>query len=221
MSSEDENVFSRWSRRKQATRHSEPLPRDESDDTPSGQSAAVNIEQPRLSGDADPEEAAEPLPRLEDLTAESDLSSFFRKEVPKAVRNAAMRKMWSLNPAIRNYVGPAEYAWDFNQPGSMAGFGPTSAKESITNIMSAMSGAKKVHPTEESSPPLAPTPLEQPVASPPPEVDAVDVPETEADTPPPPLPDAAPATVNTVSDPDQATPSQAMAQPRHGRALPR
>ena len=67
---------------------------------------------------------AEPLPSLEDLTADSDLSAFLREGVPAALKNAAMRKMWSLDPAIRDYIGPSEYAWDFNQPGSMAGFGP-------------------------------------------------------------------------------------------------
>ncbi|TJW63467.1 MAG: DUF3306 domain-containing protein, partial [Mesorhizobium sp.] len=72
-------------------------------------------------------QSAEPLPRIEDLTAESDLSAFLRKGVPKMLKRAALRKMWSLDPTIRNYIGPSEYGWDFNEPGSMAGFGPLKA----------------------------------------------------------------------------------------------
>jgi hypothetical protein len=63
------------------------------------------------------------LPRLEDLTVESNVAAFLRKGVPDALRNAALRKMWSLDPAIRDHVGLAECAWDFNQPESIPGFG--------------------------------------------------------------------------------------------------
>ena len=73
--------------------------------------------------EVDTRETAEPLPRVEDLTPESDLSAFLRKGVPEALKQAALRRMWSLDPAIRDYVGPAEYAWNFNDPGAMAGFG--------------------------------------------------------------------------------------------------
>src|SRR3546814_6503534 len=35
--------------------------------------------------------------------------------------------MWLLDPAIRDHVGLAECAWDFNRPGSIPGFGPIGA----------------------------------------------------------------------------------------------
>ncbi len=63
----------------------------------------------------------EPLPHLEDLTAESDVAAFLKKGVPLALKHAALRKAWSLDPGIRDFVGPSEYAWDFNKPGSMGG----------------------------------------------------------------------------------------------------
>jgi hypothetical protein len=59
------------------------------------------------------------LPRVEDLTAASDLGPFLRPGVPAALRAAALRRMWSLDPAIRDYIGPVEYQWDFNTPGGL------------------------------------------------------------------------------------------------------
>jgi hypothetical protein len=62
------------------------------------------------------------LPAVETLTPESDLTAFLRAEVPAALRQAALRRMWSLDPAIRDYIGPADYAWDFNAPDGVPGF---------------------------------------------------------------------------------------------------
>src|SRR5690606_510873 len=122
-------------RRKLAARH------DETDEAEKRQNETV----PEVSADAalplpeTPEETAEPtepLPRIEDLTADSDLTAFLKKGVPMALKSAALRKMWSIDPSIRDYVGPAEYAWDFNQPGSMAGFGPLDPKKSVVSFLS-------------------------------------------------------------------------------------
>ena len=49
-----------------------------------------------------------------------------------------MRKMWSLDPAIRDHVGLSEYAWDFNQPGAMRGFGPLEAGRAVVDFLSAV-----------------------------------------------------------------------------------
>src|SRR3546814_8421057 len=65
-----------------------------------------------------------PLPSLENLTAESDLTAFLREGVPESLKKAALRKMWLLDPAIRDHVGLADCTWDFNRPGSIPGFGP-------------------------------------------------------------------------------------------------
>src|SRR5690606_1128964 len=96
--------------------------------------APTAIDQEPGPAQTETDEPAEPLPRVEDLTAASDLSAFLRKGVPMALKSAAMRKMWSLDPNIRDHVGLSEYAWDFNQPGSMAGFGPLDAKETVVGF---------------------------------------------------------------------------------------
>ena len=117
----NDNVFARWSRRKLSARLEEPARGDETPSPEVGSEEVGAASQEPEAAETETDELEEPLPRIEDLTAESDLSAFLRKGVPMALKSAAMRKMWSLDPGIRDCRGPSEYAWDFNQPGSMEG----------------------------------------------------------------------------------------------------
>ena len=64
------------------------------------------------------------LPKLEELTPATDLTLFFKKGVPEVLRNAALRKMWTLDPAVRDYRSEAlDYAYDWNAPGGVPGGG--------------------------------------------------------------------------------------------------
>ncbi len=48
--------------------------------------------------------------------------------VPADLRNAALRRMWELDTAIRDYVSPAtEYAWNWNEGGNAPGYAPLEA----------------------------------------------------------------------------------------------
>ena len=49
--------------------------------------------------------------------------AFLSPGVPKELARAALRRAWSADPAIRDFVGLAENAWDFTDPTAMAGFG--------------------------------------------------------------------------------------------------
>lgn len=142
MNGEDDNLLSRWSRRKLATR-SQEAPAVHEQEQVSGDIAAddhISIPEPgppeTEAEELDAAQMLESLPRVEDLTAESDITAFLKKGVPMALKRAALRKIWALDPGIRDYVGPSEYAWDFNQPGSMAGFGPLDAKETVVGFLS-------------------------------------------------------------------------------------
>ena len=119
--SEDEDragFLARWSQRKrEAVRHT-PEPEAPAQATP-----------PSNEGDIVPVDPAT-LPSVEDLTHESDLSVFFQKGVPDRLRNAALRRMWEIDPAVRDYVGDAlDYAWDWNVPGGVPGNGELTASE--------------------------------------------------------------------------------------------
>ena len=114
MSGEDHHFLTRWSQRKREARQKEAeLPAQ----TPAN--ASTEATQP----EEEPFDLSQ-LPNLESLTAETDISLFMHKAVPEQLRNAALRKMWVLDPAIRNYVGEAlDYAWDWNAPGGVPGSG--------------------------------------------------------------------------------------------------
>jgi hypothetical protein len=47
--------------------------------------------------------------------------------VPQALRRAALARIWSLDPAIRDFREMADYDWDFNVPGGAPGYGPLEA----------------------------------------------------------------------------------------------
>lgn len=231
----NDNVFARWSRRKLSARQEEPARGDE---TPSPEVAAEEVgaaSQEPEAAETETDEPSEPLPRIEDLTAESDLSAFLRKGVPMALKSAAMRKMWSLDPGIRDYVGPSEYAWDFNQPGSMGGFGPLDAKETVVGFLSKTVRAMEpdAEPTAGGQPDAFP---EQPAVVRPDTVADADTPEPSAVTDPlepDPPPDAADPPEAAFGDAEPAKPRHStddtrrsqLSEPvvglRHGGAMPR
>jgi hypothetical protein len=105
--SDSEGFLNRWSRRKRAA-VSTPPPAPE----PPAEAPAEAL----------PEFDPASLPPIESLTADSDIAAFLRPQVPAALRTAALRRAWTLDPAIRDYVGPADYAWDYNAADGMAGF---------------------------------------------------------------------------------------------------
>jgi hypothetical protein len=63
------------------------------------------------------------VPPTETITADTDIRGFLAAGVPPELARAALRRAWAADPAIRDFVGLADYDWDFNTPGSMAGFG--------------------------------------------------------------------------------------------------
>ena len=62
------------------------------------------------------------LPPIESITATSDISPFLAPGVPEHLTRAALRRLWVIDPMIRNFIGLAENQWDFTKPGGMPGF---------------------------------------------------------------------------------------------------
>ncbi|TQF35222.1 hypothetical protein UNPF46_25680 [Bradyrhizobium sp. UNPF46] len=121
----EEDFLSRWSRRKREakaeTPSSEAAPPVETRD------AQVPSSDPReLSGDeqGEPDIDLSSLPSIDSITAATDITAFLRKGIPQELTRAALRRAWSSDPVIRDFVGLAENAWDFNDPNAMPGFGP-------------------------------------------------------------------------------------------------
>ncbi|MBR1122020.1 DUF3306 domain-containing protein [Bradyrhizobium lablabi] len=67
------------------------------------------------------------LPSIEAITAETDIRGFLQSGVPLELSIAALRRAWTSDPAIRDFIGIAENQWDFNDPNSIPGFGPLGA----------------------------------------------------------------------------------------------
>jgi hypothetical protein len=139
----ESNFLSRWSRLKREAEAKPPAPSDTSplsgasdSDAPA---KAIEDGLPALP-ELTPEELAA-LPRLEDITPEMDLSLFMRSGVPASLRNAALRRMWALDPAIRDRVGDAlEYAYDWNIPGNVPGSGPLLPIDDVAAMLRSIAG---------------------------------------------------------------------------------
>ena len=102
--------------------------------------------------DVTPEFDLSSLPKLEELTGSTDITAFLRKGVPEHLRNAALRKSWALDPAIRNYVNPAlEYAYDWNTPGGVPGGGELGAGVDVARLVSQIMGEPAAETTNSDA----------------------------------------------------------------------
>jgi len=117
---DDEGFLLRWSRLKR-----EPGPPADpvSPDAPAAIADAAS-EEPATALD----DIIAALPDIQALVPGQDISAFMRAGVPLALRNQALRRMWSIDPAIRDFVSEAlDYAYDYNTPGGAPGFAPMTA----------------------------------------------------------------------------------------------
>src|SRR5262249_56916935 len=72
--------------------------------------------------------------------AGSDISAFMRSGVPSALRHAALRRAWSVDPAIRDFKGPNENFWDVAGPDGVAGFGDLNPNLDLKRMVSELFG---------------------------------------------------------------------------------
>ncbi len=125
----DEEFLARWSRRKHEERAGAKP--DVEVPAPSDLRGAAERRPTPVAGEADAEPKPDlaSLPPIDSITAATDITVFLRKGIPQELAHAALRRAWSADPAIRDFVGLAESAWDFNDPNAMHGFGPLDLSE--------------------------------------------------------------------------------------------
>lgn len=63
------------------------------------------------------------LPAVDSIDGKTDIRAFMHPCVPDALRVAALRRAWSLDPMIRDFKGMAENDWDFTAEEPTFGFG--------------------------------------------------------------------------------------------------
>jgi hypothetical protein len=148
------------------------------------------------------------LPPIDSIEAGTDVSAFLRPGVPADLAQAALRRAWVADPAIRDFVGLAENAWDFNAPGGVPGFEPLRAIDDVARLAAQVAGVIPAAAPETAA--AAPEQTE-PIAQ-----------AAEAAAQPPPVPpDAtAPAPAADAATQKDASPEERQApRPRHGGAL--
>ena len=120
--SDPKDFLARWSQRKLNPPEEKPALAKKASPPAAGKDAAAKAP-------PDPEFDITTLPSLESIGSNSDIRAFLQRGVPASLTHAALRRAWSADPAIRDFVGLSENSWDFNAPNSVPGFGSLNAEE--------------------------------------------------------------------------------------------
>jgi hypothetical protein len=151
------------------------------------------------------------LPPIESIVAGSDIRAFLQEGVPTELARAALRRAWTTDPAICDFIGIAENQWDFTDPAAIPGFGPIEPGSDLRRLVAQALGELPDAPDTVG---LAKEDREsasdagQAAASAPREQEKIDAPDIN----------------ETAASQDRRTPEsrRASASPRrHGGALPR
>src|ERR1700730_10604918 len=254
--SDRETFMARWSRRKRASAQEgeSAEPSAPADDAAAQAQQAVAapqaVEAPQagehpLAGaaaDALPSDApashedARPVPQLpsiESIVAESDVRAFLAPGVPPELTRAALRRAWSADPKIRDFIGLSENSWDFNDPDAMPGFGPLELTEEIRQEIARMIGRSLGEDGPDAPGPALPDVVEPGPEPPPAQAKSAMLASPAGAAPRPPSRNArgqdarghdAPVQVNADDVAGGSAPdgdrSERVLKPRHGRALP-
>jgi hypothetical protein len=172
-----EDFLTRWSRRKRgAVDESDPAHRDEQEPRApdaSPQPAPGASPPAASSGTTEPTFDLSKLPPIDSIVADTDISAFLAPGVPADVKLAALRRAWVADPKVRDFVGLADYDWDFNTPDAIPGFGSLEMtdelRREVVRIVSGWQpepkpGASSA-PADTSAPSEAAVPPAQPVAT--------------------------------------------------------
>jgi hypothetical protein len=130
----EEDFLTRWSRRKREVAKAEQAPTAPAPDAPAKAPEAT------ASGKIEAEFDPASLPPVESINVLSDVTAFLRDGVPAELTRAALRRVWTADPAIRDFVGLAENAWDFTDPDAMPGFGPLEATDEVRRMIARVVG---------------------------------------------------------------------------------
>ena len=199
-----ENLLARWSRRKREARVG-------LDDVSSDAATATKASQVPVSGDEQPSFDPASLPPLEGIDDKTDLRGFLAQGVPAELTRAALRRGWSSDPAIRDFVGLSENAWDFNAPAGVPGFGSLSMDD-VQRLAQAFEKLGTAGDSEPISAPPVPAEAQTPTVDAPSAPQPVQAETGDQDKPPSELAAQPPA-----QGPNPDPPSRR----RHGGARPR
>ena len=154
--SDSGNFLSRWSRRKRQAIDTLPRKIEAGQvgvaPVPAGEQTQC-MRAPTQSKQDAVEFDVSSLPPIDSIGAGTDLTAFMQSGVPLALRHAALRRAWSADPAIRDFMGPTENYWDAVGPGGIPGFGDLDPGLDVKRMVSELFGEKAPEATEASIPP--------------------------------------------------------------------
>ena len=136
-----EGFLQRWSRKKL-----DAEPRESDEPKPDDAAPPERAEPASAGGAATPVAVGKPefdlssLPSLESITAGTDIRAFLNPGVPAELARAALRRAWTADATIRDFVGLSENAWDFNDPAAIPGFGPLEEGYDVKQAVARMFG---------------------------------------------------------------------------------
>ena len=131
---EPENFLTRWSRRKAEAE--QPAERARA----ANEEAADQQKQPDSEAKEDQVKKEEvdlsKLPPIESIGPETDIRAFLQKGIPPELTRAALRRVWTSDPAIRDFIGIAENQYDFATGSDIPGFGPLTPADDVARMVS-------------------------------------------------------------------------------------
>ncbi len=151
--SEPEGFLARWDRRKRAAReennepgHTAPAetPAQAGPESQPPMRAADTGEDTKAASSPAPAIDLASLPPIESITASTDIRGFLAPGVPAELKRAALRRAWTADPAIRDFVGIAENQWDFAAPDQVPGFGALARGDSVRDLVARVFGEERL-----------------------------------------------------------------------------
>ncbi len=138
-----EGFLNRWSRRKQEARE-DAAPQPVEPDARVDPSKEAEAASPRAADELDEKSLAErlaELPRIDEIDHLTDMTRFMQPWVPEGLRREALRKLWTVDRAVRDHVIFADYALDYNTPGAAPGYGTLeTTAEMVKEALASFSG---------------------------------------------------------------------------------
>jgi len=134
-----QDFLQRWSRRKLGI--TDPDDGVEAPSPPPSQAGEAEPPRP-AEAPVEPPTLFDPknLPPIESIDGTTDIRAFLAPGVPAELTRAALRRAWTSDPAIRDFVGIAENQWDFTNPDSVPGFGSLELSEEIRGMVARLFG---------------------------------------------------------------------------------
>src|SRR5262245_32841887 len=151
-----ENFISRWSRRKreaadEKAQGEQPGIADAAKETDRSASLSSEESKPAIADAAEFDPAS--LPPIESIEAGTDITAFLRDGVTSELRHAALRRAWSADASIRDFVGLNDNYWsDVTGPAGVAGFRDLGPGVDVKRMVSELFGESPSPKAEHDSP---------------------------------------------------------------------